>query len=161
MLLYELHIYDGADDKGKRFPKELKGAMIGAAKLWHSKMLLGHFKAGAATKYGYAKRTPKYLKRKQKMGAKPDLVYTGRSRLALNRSYAFRVSGAGKGTVKGRFTVGPHLRYFWMTPARHPKKAQEMKSMTKQEVARLTDVVKTLTAKAMNEKKSRRKRVVR
>ena len=67
-----------------RFAREANGA----AALYHwQRHIPRHFQGFAAAKYGYNKRTAKYRARKIKLvGAKPDMVFSGRSQRMMTRN---------------------------------------------------------------------------
>ena len=80
----------------KRAPELANDAMLASAQYWQSGILPGHFKGGAGAKYGYARRSAAYLKRK---GGKPSLVNSGSMRSDLVKRAAFKAA-AGSVEVK-------------------------------------------------------------
>jgi hypothetical protein len=99
------------EGKIKAFYPVMVGAMRKAAEWWFKEILPGHFKLGAARKYGYQPRTEKYQKRKwwakrkgwvrdpvQKLHVPlgdpqlPALVWTGRTRDLVQAMPRFAVS---------------------------------------------------------------------
>jgi hypothetical protein len=70
----------GIDPKewAKRSTTEgLKSGLQAVGFAWHAKYLPQHFARGAAGKYGYAQRSLGYLRRKQRKGNLPPLVWGG------------------------------------------------------------------------------------
>lgn len=64
--------------KIREFGPIFKSGLVRMAKRWRDEMLPGHFRKGAAQKYGYEKRTPEYQKHKNRRGLGP-LQYTGKA----------------------------------------------------------------------------------
>lgn len=95
---------------------------------WHQKIMPHHFKRQAQRKYNYAARTVGYLRQKRKKypGAGP-LEFSGRSRRELTRK--IRVSGTSK-RARGVMTAP---KYFYMTPANHPNKPEELMQLRNDE----------------------------
>ena len=125
---------------------------------WHHNVLPGHFKLGAARKYGYDARSIRYQRLKQKKML-PALVFSGRARDKLTRPAFFTVS-VKKGTGIGKFIVGSDIKYFYMTPAGHPNKAKETVSTTKKEEKQMRDFLLQTTTEELNKLRTA-KRVVR
>lgn len=75
----------------------------------HAKRIPQHFKRSARGKYGYKARKPRYMRYKaRKYGAQTDLVFSGASKINIERNPKFVVSGAaegGKKTIEGRIEV--------------------------------------------------------
>lgn len=160
MIVFKLEISDRLTPE--RFSEAAKQAFSEAAKLWHQNMLPKHFKAGAAIRYGYKPRTKRYQKRKRYKGSPPALVYSGRSRDALTARFAFQVSyQKSTGRTIGRFIVPNTMRYFfWMTPAGHPDKPDEMKRVTDQERSLLAAFIQQRIINLMENPKSVTTRIV-
>ncbi len=59
----------------KRSPEIAAEALQKASNYWHEKILPKHFERGAAARYGYAKRSVRYLQRKQRHGNAPPLQF--------------------------------------------------------------------------------------
>jgi hypothetical protein len=129
MFIVTLEISDGFDDKAARMNKAADLAYRDGVRFWRDNYLSGHFRGGAAEKYGYAKRTTNYIKRKIREN-KPlaPLIYSGKSRNWLTNVLFFRVTGNRELAV-GKFTTPASMRYFWMTPKNHPNKPAEMKRL--------------------------------
>ncbi len=158
MIFCELHINRSIEDTAKSFPKVLTEQIKQLIKGWHHNLLPGHFRLGAARKYGYQGRSIRYQRFKQKKML-PALVFSGRARNKLTRPAFFRVS-ASKGKGVGKFIVGSDLKYFYMTPSGHPNKAKEMVSTTKQEQKQMRDFLLKAVPEKLNKIKTP-KRVVR
>jgi len=126
----------------RRFPNLLAESISTAIKNWHQQVMPGHFRSGAFSKYGYARRVPRYLASRKKRG-KPPLVYSGQSRRMLSLPMSIVKS---KGTVKGKFNVPNTMRYFWMRGRNHPDMPKELKAMTQAERDQFSDQVKEMTA---------------
>ena len=140
MIYCELIITDPIGERVKRLPKAVTEAAKEAVRGWHSKVLPGHFKTGAARKYGYKTRSAKYQKRKRKRGL-PALVFSGRAQKRLCSPAFFKVTG-GAGKAKGKFVVGNRFRYLWMTTPKHPRLAEEITRTTTKEEAAIGKFIK-------------------
>ncbi len=73
----------------KKTPEIIAEAMKLGAEFWHDNFLEEHFQRGAYGKYGYAKRSFKYLTRSNKKG-KPYLVLSGSLQRDLKASFAIK-----------------------------------------------------------------------
>lgn len=61
-----------------------------------------HFQKGGRHRYGYAPRSQKYLKRKQReKGHTIDMLYSGATRAEMTRPPRIQMSGAAEGGKKG------------------------------------------------------------
>lgn len=149
-----MEIETGIAEKCRGFPRALNESVKAEVKNWHDTVFPGHFKAGAARKYGYKPRNRRYQRQKQKKGSPPALVFSGYSKKILNMH--IRVTGT-KGHVKGKFTSNAAMRYFWMRPKGHPNKPSEMKAMTNSEVKAFTQNTRTGTAKRIRAIRARKK----
>lgn len=71
------------------------------------KRIPGHFQRPAHGKYGYADRSPRYRRQKQrKYGSSIDLVRTGRTRQQMTTQRSITVGGqATAGTIRGRLVL--------------------------------------------------------
>ncbi|HEY2840543.1 MAG TPA: hypothetical protein VGJ26_15410 [Pirellulales bacterium] len=71
-----------------------KSAMSEELVKHHKRRIPGHFKRGAASKYGYMRRTDKYQQIKFKIWrSETDLVKTGRTRLFITAGRQIRIVG--------------------------------------------------------------------
>lgn len=114
----------------------LKGVFYAIGKKWTEDMLPEHFKVSAAAKYGYAKRSEKYVTRKyrEKRSATP-LVYTGLlKRILLNFSQRV-MAFPTRATVR---LVGPSYLTINFKPGR-PHLAREILAVTGQERQQLLE----------------------
>lgn len=108
----------------------VKATLQDAVRYWHRKYIKRHFRSGAAERYGYKKRSAKYVRRKlrAKHHSSP-LVWTGRTRDSV--SSHIRVSGTAK-QATGRM-VAPW--YIKMVPSTRnaPNLGDEIARTTEQE----------------------------
>jgi len=74
------------DAPAKAVRQAVSRGLLAAARLWHRKYMPMHFREGASQRYGYQRRTVKYMirKRRQKGHSRP-LVWTGEMRRMLTR----------------------------------------------------------------------------
>jgi hypothetical protein len=131
----------------------LRETMVVMATEWSNKYLPKHFNSGASSRYGYAKRRAKYLRRKRRLGdagilprgGRADLVFTG----AMEREIM-----ASRHNIRGfpsRATVtmkGPH--YFRIRPKNpnHPNLANEVNAVAPTERSQLVKVASRAYTKA-------------
>jgi len=86
--------------KKSEFNRAKKEAFKRVGRHWLKEFLPGHFKPGAAQRYGYKKRTAKYTKRKRAMkGHTAPLVFTGALRRQVTSPTGQRVSATSKGVT--------------------------------------------------------------
>jgi len=151
MIYCELHITDPIGERVKRLPRAVTEAAKQAVRQLHANVLPGHFKHGAARKYGYKRRTAKYQKRKRKMGL-PSLVFSGRAQKRLCSPAFFKVTGAA-GKAKGHFIISNRFRYLWMSSTwrNHPDMAAEITRTTTKEEKAIGDFIKADAIKRMEE----------
>ena len=108
-----------------------KAALQDEVRKWHKNTLPGHFKRSAASKYGYKKRTRKYISHKiRRFGTGIDLIYTGQMRREMVRKV--RVSGTAK-KAKAVMTAPRHLYY---TQPGQPNKQEEILAITQSEASK-------------------------
>ncbi len=141
------------DAKCKALVPAVTASMKTAVSAWHQKVMPKHFKHGAAREYGYKPRSKRHQKRKRKRGSPPALVFSGQSRKIL--SLPMRVTGS-RGHVKGAF-ASAGIRYFYMTPPKHPNKPQELKALTDKEVAKMSSDIKEMTVQKVQAIETRRR----
>jgi hypothetical protein len=87
---------DGIDVEGvkRHFPKARKRGHFLVGNKWHRSMMRGHFKMSAIQKYGYRKRSKKYMKKKQRLKHHQlPLVFSGVTR---NRALLRNVRATSK-----------------------------------------------------------------
>lgn len=114
----------------------LKGVFHAIGTKWTEDMLPNHFKVAATAKYGYQKRTDKYLRRKLRAGhGYTPLVYTGLLKRSLV-NFAQRVMAfPTRATVR---LVGPSYLTINYKPGR-PHLAREILTVASDERQELTD----------------------
>jgi len=134
----------------KEFRQLVKAGLFWLIRNWHRETLPGHFKKEAERKYKYMGRTPKYsrYKAKRRPMAGP-LEFSGRSKRELTRK--IRVSGTAK-KASGAMTAP---RYFWMTPAGHPNKPEEITAVTKKETLDMAKKLNERVTKQLNQVRDR------
>ena len=132
----------------------VKQALFEALRLHHKKNIPLHFAPGAPSKYGYAKRSFKYNREKQRKygGNAVDLVKTGASREHMTHNMELHSSGAAEGskkpvsaTLRLRFPFkGGAGRYKSDTPLYRTitidQMRREMQAMTDQERAEFAGI---------------------
>lgn len=154
-MLRGVMIIEGSPKKMvKEFRSIVKEEMKGLIEDWHEDTLPEHFKRSAGRRYKYNPRSIKYTryKRKKRPMAGP-LEFSGKSRRQLERS--IRITGSTKkasGTMQAP-------RYFWMRPAGHPKKGEEVTSVTKKETLTMAKTLNERVTKRLNKIKD--KQVIR
>lgn len=85
----------GPKAKAKGMSKAVKASLKNVTLEWVAKVLPGHFRPGAAARYGFKPRTPEYIKaRKRVTGGDQDLVFTGNTRDTVTQGA--RISGSAK-----------------------------------------------------------------
>lgn len=86
-----------------------RAAMRQILETHHKKRIPEHFKRSARGKYGYKNRKPRYMRYKaRKYGSQTDLVFSGASKINIERNPKFVVAGAaegGKKPIEGRIEV--------------------------------------------------------
>lgn len=135
-----------------RFAKEsLREAMA-----WlHATTMARRFEPGASGRYGYAQRTPKYLARKRrKFGHSTDLVYTGKTRDRMKRTYQTRIGGTGEGgdlkaSLVMTFPFAEAARA--MAKARAAKSGKSAKIIRNARTAQLAKELSTFTDKEVKD----------
>ncbi len=138
------------------FNEAFAAAVKQAVKAWHHNIAPKHFKKGAARKYKYKKRSPKYTRKKNRKGL-PPLVFSGRSRRQLLRP--LHVIGNHK-LVKGKFITNARVRHFWMTPPGHPKKGKELVTVAFREEQNFRRAVEEMTVENIEAIVAHKKRKV-
>lgn len=124
---------------------------------WHKTVLAGHFKVGAAQKYGYKKRTEKWKARKlREKHIRRPLVYTGAMEAQAKRQIVLK-------TLKTRAEASGGLRgprYMYMTETdigfQH-NYGRELTATTEQEreiMAKRVDVLATRDLNSMTDRRT-------
>ena len=140
-----------------RAPAVAAGILTQVALEWHGNTAKKHFEKSARSKYGYADRGFKYLRRGRKKN-KPDLVYTGamrneilhRATVVQSRTgavlkmsaRALNFVGAGEKTAD-RVSVNGHS---------YPNLKKEVKAITAEEMRQITARTVQLLEKAFTAK---------
>jgi len=134
----------------KNFRKFVKAGLYKLVGRWHEKTMPLHFKPRAKKQYDYAPRSIKYTryKRKRRPSAGP-LEFSGKSMRMLTQSV--KISGTAKrasGTMRAP-------RHFWMKPAGHPDKPDELTRVTKTEATAMAKRLNEEVTKKLNALKDR------
>jgi hypothetical protein len=128
-------------------------AMVATATEWSGKYLPRHFRSGAAGRYGYAKRRPRYLRRKRRLGDAGIIPRGGRSDLVFTGQMEREIM-ASRNNIRGfpsRATItmkGP--AYFRIRPKKpsHPNMANEVNAIAPAERVKLVAVAATQYTKS-------------
>lgn len=127
----------------KEATARIKLAWAELGRMWHEQMLPRHFKPGAASEYGYRRRSRSYVKRKrrQKGHARP-LEFSGRLKRQVLSSRRVSSLRGRKGDGSGgrvKITVnGPrYLKNFRSAP-NQPDLAAELRAVSPREERKLT-----------------------
>jgi len=142
-------------DPDRHMQAALREARVLVVKEWHKRMLPGHFKVGADTKYGYKPRSQKYLKRKSRRRRGREnlpLVWTGLTREQTRRYVSIR---SGPKRTTGTMQAPSYIK---IRPYRssNPALAIEITATTSQEVDQLAELMRVETEKALNRIKDRK-----
>ena len=134
----------------KNFRKFVKEGLFGLVGRWHEKIMPHHFEPQAKQRYKYDPRSIKYTryKAKKRPFAGP-LEFSGKSMRMLMQSV--KISGTSKratGTMQAP-------RYFWMTPAGHPDKPDELTRVTESEATTMAKHLNEEVTKKLNAVKDR------
>lgn len=159
-IIYTMQLTGATPDAApKIMPRVTKEALARVLRWWHAILLKEHFKPGAAAKYGYKPRSPRYLARKKrKLGHTIPLVHSGLMRRSLTR--AIFVTGTSRllrGTMHGPRYV--HMRTTIMNP--RPNLGDEAARTTAEEQRSLAAVFGAAVAELLNAEESRRTIVIR
>ena len=152
-------VYIGGPRAMKRgLPKIVKQALSEAGGLWHRRYLPMHFHAGAGNRYKYAPRTRKYLRRKQRLkGHRRPLEFSGDLKRELTRKAT--LSGTSK---RVRVVMDPGRAWYatrkWTSRTTMPDMPTEITATTRREEQKIARVVEVLTARRLNEVKTRESR---
>ena len=124
------------------FVQAVKAGMEKALLLWHVAFAPMHFKAGAAARYGYQKRSEKYEKRKERVKHhRQPLVWSGTLRDSIVKGRPtpkFRTDKTG--TLKG-YIVYKVPKYAYQYRGDGPKKMDEVFATTEFEAAQMSRVM--------------------
>jgi hypothetical protein len=150
-------VYIGSPKALKRgFGKVIKESMQEAGMLWHRRYLPDHFRSGSASKYGYQKRTAKYMKRKaHKKGHQTPLVFSGDLKRSATRMA--HVGGTSK-QVKVSMDAPWYATRSWKTRGTMPDMSKEMTKTTDDQVRRLARIVEALSERKLGEIQTRETR---
>lgn len=119
--------------------KALREGAKKAAVMWQKEFAPLHFRAGAASRYNYKKRTAKYLaQKKKKVGHLIPLVLTGElRRVVTNRFENPKVRAGGDKSLKVKLTFGGIVR--------SPQVSNEVTHMIPEEIeALMSSIIDTL-----------------
>jgi hypothetical protein len=87
-----------------------RGALVQTAEAWRDGTMPRHFDRGAASKYGYEKRTTKYQNYKNRRGIGP-LQYTGKARRMILNDKREPTGAATKITLRIKVPASFYRRY--------------------------------------------------
>ncbi len=123
---------------------------------WHEKYLPKHFDEGAASRYGYQKRSRKYNEKKlRKLGHTRELVYSGETQRRLESSIEARsTSRGGRGILRG-----PKHLYAYRKDYRQPDKAAEVVRLSQDELDDLARYLTDLVAQHLVQRSIQEERI--
>lgn len=132
----------------RKMPAIAAAAIKDAAKNWRAEILPKHFQAGAAIRYRYQPRMPKYQNRKRKMGSPPALVYTGK---AMRKILADRrePTGTAKKITLRIASVGFFKYNYPSWPSGHTM-ANELTAMSNEDLKKIYTDTQESMIKRMN-----------
>jgi len=136
----------------RRFDRVRSLAHKAGGDYWVNSILKRHFRAGAATKYGYRPRGAKYMRQKQRQGyGRLPLVMTGDTREAATRT-TVGVRGFPSRTTIRLFTPS----YIPQRPRRAnvPNMAAEIFAITPDEIRRIERVEQRVAEKLLQRMKA-------
>lgn len=136
----------------RRFDKVRSQAHLAGGLYWHSRILQRHFRAGAATRYGYRPRSPKHQEHKRKHGRSPlPLVMMGDTEEAATRSAA-GIRGFPSRTTFRLFTPS----YIPQRPKRSnaPDMAAEIFAIVPSEIRQIEQVEQRVAEKLLKQMKA-------
>jgi hypothetical protein len=150
-------VYIGSPRALKRgFGKVIKESLQEAGMLWHRRYLPDHFRRGAASKYGYQKRTADYMKRKaRRKGHQAPLVFSGDLKRTVTRTA--HVGGTSK-QVKVSMPAPWYATRNWKTRGTMPDMPKEITKSTDAQVRRLARIVEVLSERKLGEIQTRETR---
>lgn len=131
----------------------MKSTLIGGALAWHRRFLPMHFRSGAASKYGYKRRSKRYITRKvKKVGTAAPLYFTGLLRRQVRRTP--RQSGTAK---RGRIAMTvPWYAGLKIRTRNAPDIRAEILKIVRSEENRLVRAMETKLAEALNRVRGKR-----
>lgn len=141
----------------------IKAANEGAAVLWRDKMLMKHFRPGAAAKYNYARRKASTIARKRRQAEQGLVKYSGNRPLvdrgvlegAMRRLHVIKANWRGA-TVT---LVGP--RYFQLRQQLgRPNLGAEVTRVTADEERQINKTSEQAADAEVERKKPRRRKVI-
>ncbi len=123
---------------------------------WHTHDLPQHFRTGAAQKYDYKPRTPRYLRRKRrKLGGTPPLTWSGLMRRMLQQFP--RITKTQRHAVI-RMTAPRYVRQVGSyRGGNHPPLGEEALRTTPQEARELSRVFRDTLIGELNNDRTRRR----
>jgi len=138
--------------------KAVSAGLRFAARVWHRKVLRGHFKRGAGARYGYAKRKFRYIRAKVRKGRFDPLVWSGQMRRQLLRAVtitASRKHNRAIARMKGpRYLRSPAAA----AAAGQPDMMAEIKMTDGRDLALIARAMHRRVVRTLNDLKRRRKR---
>lgn len=147
------------DIGARRFSDFSKAGMTVAGRLWETRFVRRHFRAGAASRYGYKTRSPGYLRKKKGLAAKgkvkkggaAPLVFTGLLEEQMTRRGILR---AFPTRITIRKPAGP---YVTTRPQNgRPNIPEEITATVPEEDARMDKAYDKVVTRHMNTFRARR-----
>lgn len=145
------------DHTAKIFRPILKEELQNVIRFWHKDMLPNHFTTTAVNRYGYQKRSKKYMIRKaRKFGHQRALVFSGEMERQVTRM--IRVSGSSK-RARGRLS-GPRYLFAYRKDVGQPDKAADLTAVTQEEVLTMAKFLdQKMTKRLQDAPRKKRRRV--
>ncbi len=120
----------------RQFNQWIQNSYVVALRHWHTEMLPKHFNEGAASRYGYRRRSGAYTESKrQSEGHTRPLVYSGDSQRATEGPMVIRTS-----SKSGRLSMDGGNLTFSQSNQR-PTMAEELTMVTEAEDKELADIL--------------------
>ena len=117
----------------------LREGLRAAGLYWHETYAPRHFDGFAAPKYGYARRSPGYLRRKQREGAPGPLQFRGQLKRMFLSGAEVKAWG-DRAIVKAQ--APDYIQINRRKSSSYPNIKKELTTTTDDEVRKLGDVVK-------------------
>jgi len=152
---------EALDQPAKTVNAAASVGLLAAARLWHEKFLPMHFREGASGRYGYRKRSVKYMIRKRRRrGHSRPLVWTNQMREMLTRE---RQESALKNKARASIRMrGPrYLRSEGRPSAGQPDMAREIKTTIGSELQAMAKATHKAATAELNRLKDGKKRTKR
>lgn len=152
MIRTRFMVINGPREMKRGMKSALKAGIEKALDWWHENRLPKHFKRGAAQKYGYAKRTEKYNRAKQrKKHHQQPLVWSKRMQRELERRISF--TGSTRQVHGNMF--GPRYLYIITEPTKSSgeriNKVDEILARTDREERMMMSIIDREVERRMNE----------